>query len=95
MGRRRRSRKRGPIPFSSTCLIPPSRRGRCGLAYNAGRFVTAAGVLAAGTLFATLGGDYPRVGMLCSLVYMLGMVAIWLAPDRPPEPRRSPGGALE
>jgi hypothetical protein len=33
--------------------------------------------------------------MLCSLVYMLGMVAIWLAPDRPPEPRRSPGGALE
>jgi hypothetical protein len=46
-------------------------------------------VLAAGTLFATLGGDYPRVGMLCSLVYMLGIVAIWLTPDRPRMTSRS------
>ena len=49
-----------------------------GLAYNAGRFVTAAGVLAAGTLFTVLGGDYVRVGSLCSLVYTVGMIAIWL-----------------
>lgn len=49
-----------------------------GLAYNAGRFVTAAGVLAAGTLFTMLGGDYVRVGSLCSLVYVVGMIAIWL-----------------
>lgn len=49
-----------------------------GLAYNAGRFVTAAGVLAAGTLFTMLGGDYVRVGSLCSLVYAGGMIAIWL-----------------
>jgi hypothetical protein len=51
-----------------------------GLAYNAGRFLTAAGVLAAGTLFTTLGGDYVTVGSVCSLVYALGIVAIWLAP---------------
>jgi MFS family permease len=51
-----------------------------GLAYNAGRFVTAAGVLAAGTLFTALGGDYVQVGSLCSLVYALGVAAIWLTP---------------
>jgi hypothetical protein len=38
-------------------------------------------VLAAGTLFTALGGDYVRVGSLCSLVYGLGMVAIWAAPS--------------
>jgi MFS family permease len=60
------------------------RAAGSGLAYNAGRFVTAAGVLAAGSLFAALGGDYPRVGMLCSLVYVLGVAAIWLTPDGRP-----------
>jgi MFS family permease len=67
-----------------------------GLAYNAGRFLTAAGVLAAGTLFTTLGGDYVTVGSVCSLVYALGIVAIWLAPPvttAPPSGRRSAGRA--
>ena len=53
-----------------------------GLAYNCGRFATAAGVLAAGMLFTALGGDYPRVGALCALIYALGVVAIRWAPDR-------------
>jgi MFS family permease len=52
------------------------RAAGSGLAYNAGRFVTAAGVLAAGTLFTALGGDYVQVGSLCSLVYALGIVAM-------------------
>ena len=56
------------------------RAAGSGLAYNAGRFLTAAGVLAAGTLFTALGGDYARVGSLCSLVYALGIAAIWLTP---------------
>lgn len=51
-----------------------------GLAFNSGRFITAAGVLAAGGLFAFLGGDYPRVGAICSLVYALGIFAIGFAP---------------
>lgn len=54
------------------------RAAGSGLAYNAGRFVTAAGVLAAGSLFTALGGDYVLVGSVCSLVYALGVVAIWL-----------------
>ena len=51
-----------------------------GLAYNSGRFGTAVGVLFAGLLFSLLGGDYPRVGALCSLIYALGALAIWAAP---------------
>jgi len=49
-----------------------------GLAYNSGRFATAAGVLGAGVLFGALGGDYPRVGTICALIYALGVAAIWL-----------------
>jgi MFS family permease len=55
-----------------------------GLAYNAGRFITAVGVLGSAWLFTALGGDYPRVGSILGLVYALGIVAIWLAPAVPP-----------
>jgi predicted MFS family arabinose efflux permease len=52
-----------------------------GLAYNSGRFATAGGVMVAGILFTSLGGDYAKVGALCGLIYALGMAAIWWAPD--------------
>lgn len=53
-----------------------------GLAYNSGRFATAAGVLFSGWLFTTMGGSYPTVGTLCSLIYALGILAIWFAPKK-------------
>lgn len=52
-----------------------------GLAYNSGRFATAAGVLAVGFLFSALGGDYARVGTLCAMIYGLGLVAICFTPE--------------
>lgn len=52
-----------------------------GLAYNSGRFATAVGVLLAGFLFSALGGDYPRVGTICAMIYAFGLVAIAFAPD--------------
>jgi MFS transporter, SHS family, sialic acid transporter len=52
-----------------------------GLAYNSGRFATAVGVMVAGLLFAAIGGDYATVGAICALIYGLGMIAIWWAPD--------------
>lgn len=52
-----------------------------GLAFNSGRFATAAGVLIAGYLFTMLGGSYPLVGTICSGIYALGIVVIWWAPD--------------
>ncbi|MBL8230313.1 MAG: MFS transporter [Bryobacterales bacterium] len=57
-----------------------------GLAYNSGRFATAAGVLLAGFLFSALGGDYPRVGAICAMIYALGIAAIWLVREPVPEP---------
>jgi SHS family sialic acid transporter-like MFS transporter len=52
-----------------------------GLAYNSGRFATAAGVLASGAIFTWFGGSFPRVGSICASIYSLGMVVIWLAPE--------------
>jgi hypothetical protein len=52
-----------------------------GVSYNFGRFASAAGVLGAGALMHTFGGDYAKVGAVTSLVYALGMVVIWFAPD--------------
>jgi MFS family permease len=63
-------------------LFPTKLRATgSGLAYNFGRFATAGGVLLAGLLFTAMGGDYPRVGATCALIYALGLVAIWFAPD--------------
>jgi SHS family sialic acid transporter-like MFS transporter len=59
------------------------RASGSGLAYNFGRFGTAVGVLGAGFLFSALGGDYPRVGALCALVYALGVLGSWLVKEPP------------
>jgi len=57
------------------------RASGSGLAYNFGRFATAGGVLAAGALFTALGGDYPKVGTICAMIYALGIFAIWLVEE--------------
>ena len=57
-----------------------------GLAYNSGRFATAAGVMLAGMLFTALGGDYPRVGALCAMIYALGVVIAWFVPETKDQP---------
>jgi len=59
------------------CTVPAEVQLGCGLAYNSGRFATAAGVLLAGFIFTGLGGSYPRVGTICACVYAVGIVVIW------------------
>ncbi|NBP25224.1 MAG: hypothetical protein EBU81_11875 [Proteobacteria bacterium] len=72
----------GWLPLYLPELFPtPVRATGSGISYNVGRFVTAAGVLAAGGLFVTLGGSYPRIGAASGMVYLLGIVAIRWAPD--------------
>jgi MFS family permease len=72
----------GWLPLCLPELFPTRVRATgSGIAYNFGRFATAVGVFATGTLMAWTGGDYSRVGMLTGLVYALGMVVIWWAPD--------------
>jgi SHS family sialic acid transporter-like MFS transporter len=58
------------------------RASGSGLAYNSGRFATAVGVIFAGGLFALLGGDYKQVGTVCAFIYALGIIAIWLIPEK-------------
>jgi MFS family permease len=72
----------GWLPLYLPELFPPRvRASGSGIAYNVGRFATALGVFAAGGLFAAMGGSYPKVGATCGLIYLLGLVVIWWAPD--------------
>jgi predicted MFS family arabinose efflux permease len=72
----------GWLPLYLPELFPTRVRATgSGLSYNVGRFATAGGVLGAGVLFSAFGGSYPNVGATAGLIYALGMVAIWWAPD--------------
>ncbi|MBM3823896.1 MAG: MFS transporter [Verrucomicrobia bacterium] len=72
----------GWLPLYLPELFPTHvRAAGSGIAYNVGRFATALGVLAAGALFAAMGGSYPKVGATCGLIYLLGLIVIWWAPD--------------
>lgn len=72
----------GWLPLCLPELFPTRVRATgAGIAYNSGRFVSAAGALGAGALMAWSGGDYARVGMICGGVYALGMIVVWFAPD--------------
>ncbi len=72
----------GWLPLYLPELFPTRvRAAGSGIADNVGRFATALGVLAAGALFAAMGGSYPKVGAICGLIYLLGLIVIWWAPD--------------
>ena len=72
----------GWLPLCLPELFPTRVRATgTGIAYNTGRFASAAGALGAGALMAWSGGDYAKVGVISGLVYGLGMIVIWWAPD--------------
>jgi len=72
----------GWLPLYLPELFPTHvRAAGSGIAYNVGRFATAVGVFFAGVLFAAVGGSYSRVGSICGMIYALGLVVIWWAPD--------------
>lgn len=72
----------GWLPLYLPELFPTRVRATgTGVSYNFGRFASAAGVLGAGALMHTFGGDYAKVGAVTSLIYALGMIVIWFAPE--------------
>ena len=72
----------GWLPLYLPELFPTKVRATgSGIAYNVGRFATAGGVFAAGTLAMWFGGDFAKVGAVMSVIYSLGMIAIWWAPE--------------
>jgi MFS transporter, SHS family, sialic acid transporter len=52
-----------------------------GLCYNSGRIFAAVGALTQGQLVGYFNGSYARAGAIITLIYLLGMALIWLAPE--------------
>jgi MFS transporter, SHS family, sialic acid transporter len=72
----------GWLPLYLPELFPTHVRATgSGIAYNVGRFATAFGVFGAGALVAIFEGDLAKVGAVTGLIYALGMIVIWWAPD--------------
>lgn len=57
-----------------------------GLSYNFGRILAAVGALYMGQLVRVLGGDYARAGANITLIYIAGLLLIWLAPETKGKP---------
>jgi MFS family permease len=57
-----------------------------GLCFNFGRIFAAAGALVQGHLVAGFGGSYARAGAIVTLIYLLGMLLIWFAPETKGKP---------
>lgn len=57
-----------------------------GLAYNFGRILAAVGAWQMGSLMAFFDKSYARAGATIVLVYLLGMVLIWFAPETKGKP---------
>jgi MFS family permease len=57
-----------------------------GLSFNFGRIFAAVGALTQGHLVATFGGSYAKAGAIVTLIYLLGMVLIWFAPETKGKP---------
>jgi MFS family permease len=72
----------GWLPLYLPELFPTRVRATgSGIAYNVGRFATAVGMFVTGALVGVFGGNFAKVGAAMSLIYALGMIAIWFAPD--------------
>ena len=52
-----------------------------GVSYNTGRVFAAAGAVAGGTLVLHFEGSYAKMGTVITLIYVVGMVVIWFAPE--------------
>jgi len=72
----------GWLPLCLPELFPTRVRSTgAGVSFNFGRIVTALTVFATGSLSVYFGGDYARIGRVTSLIFALGLGAIWLIPD--------------
>jgi MFS family permease len=72
----------GWLPLCLPELFPTRVRSTgAGVGFNFGRIVTAVTVFATGALSDLFHGDYARIGRITSLLFLLGMVGIWLSPD--------------
>jgi MFS transporter, SHS family, sialic acid transporter len=72
----------GWFPLYLPELFPTRVRATAqGFSFNAGRILAAVGALQMGALMRTFDGSYAQAGAVITLVYVVGLVAIWLAPE--------------
>jgi len=68
----------GWLPLYLPELFPTRVRATAqGIAFNFGRILAGVGAIWGGTI----GGSYARMGAIVSLVYIVGMLLIWVAPE--------------
>lgn len=72
----------GWLPFCLPELFPTrARSAGAGVSFNFGRILTAVTVFATGALMSYFKGDYSQIGRVTSLIFALGMIIVWFAPD--------------
>jgi len=72
----------GWLPYCLPEMFPTrARAAGSGVSFNFGRILTAVTVFATGTLMSFFKGDYAHIGRTTSLVFAIGMIVIWFAPD--------------
>jgi len=72
----------GWLPLFLPELFPTRARSvGAGVCFNFGRILTAITVFGTGALMSFFAGDYAQIGRVTSLIFLVGMVIIWLAPD--------------
>jgi MFS transporter, SHS family, sialic acid transporter len=77
----------GWLPLYLPELFPTRVRATGqGLSFNFGRILAAAGALQMSNLMAFYDNSYARAGATLTLIYVLGMVLIWLAPETKGKP---------
>jgi len=77
----------GWLPLYLPELFPTRVRATGqGLGFNFGRYLAAAGVLLGSGPLAAFFGGFDKAGAVISLIYLLGLVLIWLAPETKGQP---------
>ena len=72
----------GWLPLYLPELFPTRVRATAqGVAFNAGRILAAAAAIQMGALMKMFDGSYAKAGAIITLVYVVGLVVIWLAPE--------------
>jgi MFS family permease len=77
----------GWLPLYLPELFPTRVRATGqGLSFNAGRILAAVGALQMGVLMQTFEGSYAKAGAIITLVYLVGLVIVWFAPETKGKP---------